>query len=70
MNKDTLLKLKSNPFYKMSPDQERQLAELEEADKHSDSNIDSPRMVEIGMPPKHYDAIPKHDVKIARRKNY
>lgn len=67
MNKDTLLKLAANPFYKMSEDQKRQLAELKEADYHEDSEQE-PHMIEIGVIPKHDSTIPKHDVVVARRK--
>lgn len=66
MNKETLLKLKANPFYKMSPDQLRQLRELEEANYHDDS--EEPHMVEIGIIPKHDATIPKHNVIVGRRK--
>lgn len=67
MNKDTLLKLKANPFYVMSAEQLRQLAELEEANYHEDSEQE-PHMVEIGVLPKHDSSIPKHNVVVARKK--
>lgn len=67
MNKETLLKLKANPFYKLSAEQERQLVELEEANYHDDSDQE-PHMVEIGAIQKHDSTIPKHNVIVTRRK--
>lgn len=42
MNRDTLLKLKNNPHYKLSPKQEAEL-----------SNMERPEMMPIGVPETH-----------------
>lgn len=57
MDKDTLLRLKNNPHYKLSPKQLKELRELEE-----NTNF------EFGSPNMHNGDFEKHDTTIKKTK--
>lgn len=57
MNKATLDKLKSNPFYKPNASERMAMAEAERKD-----------MVEFGVPSVHNDSFAKHSVEVRKYK--
>lgn len=59
MNRETLLKLKKNPFYKFTAQQKAELDEIEGNNE---------RMIAFGDPTLHNQYVPTHDVKLGRKK--